>query len=879
MASQLLDSGVAEWEAILARECGGDSDLRARVLAVCQGYSEADDFLGAPVVSPLLFWDDPFLGRRIGAWKILRLLGEGGMGRVYLVERADGVFTQYAALKLSRDLAGPDAARQLQVERSILAMLEHPSIARAIDGGITPEGAQYLVMEYVDGGCPIDEFRPESPVRDKIQLFLRVVEAVAAAHRHRVAHRDLKPSNILVTPEGLPKVLDFGIAKQFRDDDGQEGSADDRTKTSLAALTPAYGSPEQLLGEPTTLLSDIYSLGAVLYKILTGHSPHDLAGLNIIQSARVVNGEDAAAPSTHSRDVDADVDAIVRKALERNPARRYASAIELASDLRRYLDGSPVHARRVTFWYRATAHLQRHRTMTAVVAGGLLFLAAAGAKSIQELQSERRRLDQLRTTAPRVIADYQSQMSKMSGSTRIRAMIVENGVKYLDSIYADAATDPDLRRRVASAYGSLSGSLPDANAARQSLHRSMSLWREAEQETLTDADRLEMARAARRLGGSQIGEGKLTEAGGTLSEGLRILDSLSTTSDPKAARFERVMLLFEKSRLGAWAGDGKQAIENARQAVAEHEKLGSYPLDRRGLASTRMQLADAADTYGGADPGLLQEALTQTRLAVRSVRDVGPCIELHCREARAAVLTRAPIILIHQGLYQEGLSLRDGVDLAEAILLEDPGNRSAEASLRFGLHSLGWLLREAGKLEEALTVRQRLLEVSVQSIRDDRPEERLKEALACGEVARILMDLNRLREARGYLDREAEILAHPPAENVYWFMRQTDVHHDLGKLLDRMGQAEGARKEFAKATAAATQFLDKAGSARAKAILAESQYLQGKSLLPVDKTAGCELLRQSLGGYKELTQSAGKVSNEWAVDIADANKMFKGCPI
>jgi hypothetical protein len=179
LASHLLDSPAAERDALLAQKCGEDAELRARVLEVCRNYSETDDFFGAPLISPLVAApEDSLAGQRIGPWKILRLLGEGGMGRVCLVERADGVFTQLAALKVIRENSGPAAIRRFHTERRILAMLEHPSIARAIDGGTTASGAPFLVMEYVQGGQPIDEFCKHSPVKDRVRLFLHVVEAV-----------------------------------------------------------------------------------------------------------------------------------------------------------------------------------------------------------------------------------------------------------------------------------------------------------------------------------------------------------------------------------------------------------------------------------------------------------------------------------------------------------------------------------------------------------------------------------------------------------------------------------------------------------------------------------------------------------------------------
>jgi serine/threonine protein kinase len=875
LSSTLLDSPKPEWNSILDRECGADHELRAEVLRVCTNYSETDEFFGMPVDAPLLR-EDSLVGQRIGAWKVLRILGEGGMGRVYLVERADGVFTQLAALKVIRENTAPASIQRFRAERRILAMLEHPSIARAIDGGETSTGAPYLVMEYVEGGQPIDEFCQQSPVREKIRLFLQVVEAVEAAHKQQAAHRDLKPANILVTSSGLPKVLDFGIAKIFLEDP----QSPDLTNAAHAAMTPTYASPEQLLREPTSLLSDIYSLGAVLYKMLTGRTPHDLSGLNLVQAVRKVTESDPAPPSLHTDGLSSELDAIVMMAMERRPSHRYGSAAEFAEDLRRYLEGVPVKARETTLVNQARRLFRRHRR--ASIAASILLLSALGVGAIATIswRAQIQRLQQLRKTAPPMIAEYQSQLAKLSGHSALLDRLASDEKKYLDGILADATRDPDLRRLVASAYGSLaSHQLTDQFAAEDSLRKSISQWRKVLEDRGTSLDRLKLAGTLRRLGWSQINMGKLTEAGASLNEGMRLVDSLSGTSSEEAGRQERVSLYFELSRLGVWSGDMRRGVEQARKAVVELEKLPVKPFDGRGIAMARIQLADAAMAAGPGNRELFDEALQEARLAVQLVRQAPACPEVSCREVRAAVLSRAPSILIHHGLIEEALSLRDGVDLAEAILDEDPGNASARSSLRFGLYYLGWGLSRAGRLEECLRVRRRMLEISTVSGRDPGPpQDRLNEAIACGEVGRVLRDLNRLGEAKGYFERAAEILARPPTEDVGWIVRQTDVYRDLGLLHEKRGVPEAARTEFARASAAAAAYLAKTGSARAKAIEADAHYQQGRCLMAVDKAAGCGLLRRSLDRYGELIAGGSPVEQDWELNISDATEKIRACP-
>lgn len=572
LSSRLLDSPKQEWNSILDRECGTDSELRARVLKICDNYSESDEIFGKAIASPFAL-EDSFIGQRIGAWKVLSLLGEGGMGRVYLVERADGVFTQLAALKVMREHSDPAALQRFQKERSILAMVEHPSIARAIDGGATDSGAPYFVMEYVEGGQRIDEFRPESPVKDKIRLFLQVVGAVEAAHLHQIAHRDLKPANILVSPAGLPKVLDFGIAKRFILD---EALASHQTLFAHTALTPTYASPEQLLHEPSSLLSDIYSLGAVLYKILTGKPAHDLTGLNLLQAVRLVTESQPAQPSAHCKQVDADLDAIVMKAMERSPSMRYATATGFADDLCRYLIGAPIKASKRTLANRILRLANRRRLVTSAAVVCLLLVLGAGARSFLLWRADSQRLEYLRKTAPPTISEYQSQLAQLADNPLRLDRIAIGKKRYLDGISEDASKDPELRRLLASAYGSLANyPLLDKFAIEDSLIKSMLHWREVEKGESTSAGRLEMARIWRRLGGSRIDMGKLSEAGRWLDNGMRLLDSLEATPDEESGAHERVIMHLEFSRLCAKVGDGPGAIENAKKALAEQEKLSA----------------------------------------------------------------------------------------------------------------------------------------------------------------------------------------------------------------------------------------------------------------------------------------------------------------
>ena len=298
-------------------------------------------------------------GSRCGAYRLMRLLGRGGMGSVYLAERADGELHHSVAIKLLRFGADEFSFHDRFLrERQILASLNHPGIAKLLDVGRTNDGQPYLVMEYIDGK-PIDVYAERVDLREKITLFLQVCEAVSYAHRNLIVHRDLKPSNILVDASGRPKLLDFGIAKILN-------AAQDQTQTRDRLLTPEYASPEQFRGDAQTAASDVYSLGAVLYKLLTGRSPHALSSQADVESA--ICRTEPERVSRVNPAVPKDLDFVLGKALRKEPDERYASADAFADELRAFLEWRPIRARSGDMWYRSRKFVRRYRLLVAAVA-------------------------------------------------------------------------------------------------------------------------------------------------------------------------------------------------------------------------------------------------------------------------------------------------------------------------------------------------------------------------------------------------------------------------------------------------------------------------------------------------------------------------------
>jgi serine/threonine protein kinase/tetratricopeptide (TPR) repeat protein len=390
-----------ERAAFLAKACSGDEDLQREVEALLAAGEEAGSFLEDGPVLGVSAEEDVLLGTEIGPWRLVELLGRGGMGSVYRARRDDREYAQEVAIKVVRaDLSRTDVERRFRAERRILASLDHPNIARLFDGGTTPDGRLYFVMELVDG-LPITRYCDENrlTIDRRVALFREVCSAVQAAHRNLVVHRDLKPSNILVTGAGAPKLLDFGIAKLLT----PEPDDLEMTGTAVRAMTPECASPEQVRGEPITTASDVYSLGVLLYQLLTGRRPHEAQERSRREIERAICETEPERPSSAvsgitrdktradpeevlasrgcgsrelRRSLVGDLDRIVLMALRKEPERRYASVEQLSEDLRRHLEGLPVLARGDSTAYRASKFLRRHRA--GVAAATLVLVSLVG---------------------------------------------------------------------------------------------------------------------------------------------------------------------------------------------------------------------------------------------------------------------------------------------------------------------------------------------------------------------------------------------------------------------------------------------------------------------------------------------------------------------
>jgi serine/threonine protein kinase len=433
----LFDEAVelppAEQAAFLDELGAGDEGLRGEVASLLRASAASGEFLETPALSHVA--ENPFREderSRIGPYAVLRELGHGGMGTVYLAARRDQGFEKTVAVKLVRRGMDTDfVLERFSNERRILADLDHPNIARILDGGSTEDGLPYFVMEYIPGRHLLDEASERGlSVRERLLLFQKVCGAVAYAHRHLVVHRDIKPSNILVTPDGEPKLLDFGLARVLQPDlsDG-EG---DRTATALRFLTPDYASPEQVRGERIATSSDIYSLGVVLYELLVGKRPYRTTGAGVAEIARAVCEQEPPRPGAVVPALRGDCDNIVMTALRKEPERRYASVEAFSDDIGRHLDGRPIHARKDTFGYRAGKFIARHKAGVA---------ATVGRRACSSGPSRPR---SARPASHRAARDRRGALQRRAASSRTRSS---------SSSTTRSRTSPGRRRRAGSSSG------------------------------------------------------------------------------------------------------------------------------------------------------------------------------------------------------------------------------------------------------------------------------------------------------------------------------------------------------------------------------------------------------------------------------------------
>ncbi len=747
--------------AVIETRCGGDGDLRREVERLVRAHDE-ERAANAQARRTNQ-------GRRFGPWRTVRLLGRGGMGEVWLAHRADGEHDQEAALKILLPyLAGPDSLKRFRLERQLLARLEHPNIARLLDGGMSPQGEPYLVMEYVEG-IRLDRYCQERnlPVRARLELMIKVCAAVGSAHQYLVVHRDLKPGNILVTKEGEPKLLDFGIAKVL---DGE--ATLEHTATANVFLTPIYASPEVLRGDSAMVASDVYSLGVVLYELLRGHRPFD-AKLGPAGLMQAVIETDPPSPVE-----DRDLSSISLKALARHPAERYSSAAQFAEDMRRYLDGLPVAAIARSPLYVADKFVRRNRVAVGAAAILLLSLAAGLAGTLWQARVARRerahaeeRFNDARKLANYLLFDLYDSVSKVKGTLPMQADMARRALQYLDGMAASKSDDPSLRLELARGYLKLGSVFISQGMGDRLGNTAQAIATErkalAIAEPLVAAQRNNLA-AARTLASIQQQLGIALQICGQFAEAFTWLRRSAEAFNGIAAAHPDDVVSLQDAGQG-WYTLGRQLGETGgyitfnaeaplsylRKAVAALES--ALRIDPRHSAAIK-QLATTWDSIGRIESTPNPSQGSQDYTSALKLLAQLPETEQQgsdVRQLRALLLVQVGWDQAQLNDFNAGLSsIEQGLPVLDELSASDPDNVGAAFRRATAYRSLGLVHGYAGHKAEALASLQKTVEILDWVVQRDATNTVYSglRAEMQGRVANLLVAAHRDAEAVPYAE-------------------------------------------------------------------------------------------------------------------------------
>jgi serine/threonine protein kinase/tetratricopeptide (TPR) repeat protein len=758
---EVLEIPPGERSPFLERTCAGDEELRHEVDSLLESHGGAGTFLdnSDPFFSKEdLTENDSFLqsGTTIDHYRIVREIGRGGMGAVYLAERADAEYEKQVAIKLiKRGMDTDSVLRHFRNERQILASFDHPNIARLFDGGTTGGGLSYFVMEYVEG-VPIDEYcnKHALSIGERLKLFREVCAAVSYAHRHLVIHRDIKRTNILVTAEGIPKLLDFGIAKILQQGDGAQPLA---TMTGLRLMTPEYASPEQIRGEAVTTASDVYSLGIILYELLTGSSPYRFTSRAPRDVERAITEQEPTRPSTavlesnrnsaiaNRKSLRGDLDNIVLMALRKEPERRYASVEQFSEDIRRHLEARPVLARKDTIGYRAAKFVRRNKAV--VAAASLLFVSLLGGiitttweahrARVQEAAARRqetlakaekaraeRRFADVRQLAHSLLFDYHDAIKDLPGATRVRERLVKDALANLDKLAAEVQGDSILQRELAAAYERVgdvrgeaygSANLGDRAGALDSYGKALRIREDLLASDPHDVqNRRALAAIHKKIGGAlqETNEAKLGLE--HLRKALTISSALAAeqATDPEiqmdlAVIYNAVgMALEDRSEM-------PEALENHHKGCAIWEKLvtaGSKNRKyRRGLSVSYENIGRVLALTGDVNVALETNAKAMTLRAALLNED--PTNADYRRILAVSYQNTGDYLALRKDNSGAVENFRKKLALDEQSYAADPANATIRYDLAYSCERLGELLADSGDYTAAASYDQRAIEL------------------------------------------------------------------------------------------------------------------------------------------------------------------------
>ena len=717
--AEAVELPLEESRAYLDRVCEGDEELRREVDMLLESDRKAHGHIGSAVgIAAASFavqmqreYSAAQIGQRIGPYEIVREIGRGGMGAVYQAVRIDDQYIRSVAIKfIAQGMDTPDALARFRTERQILATLQHPNIAGLLDGGTTADGRPYIVMEYIEGEPLLDYCRKRNlSVHDRLGLFCSLCSAVHHAHQMLVIHRDIKPANVLVTDGGIAKLLDFGIAKLLTPELVIGGA--DSTQTVMRRMTPQYASPEQIRGDSLTTATDVYSLGVLLYEMLTYHSPYRITGQTGAEVERVVCDSEPLRLSTAARQdarlrrqLSGDLENIMAMALRKEPQRRYSSVQQFADDIQRFMSGLPVSAREDTIFYLAGKLVRRNLLASAAFGMLALSIAAGWYATYRQVQRSEARFQEVRKLANVVLLEFHRKIQDLPGATPARELLVRTALEYLNKLSHDAADDASLQWELSQAYeqvGDVQGdpegpNLGQFGEALQSYSKALSLVaplaeKRRDYESLSCTAWLHF-----KCGDLELRTKGVNEAIASYHRGLNAAKAAKVLDDHGADDLlvnAYIRLANAKSRLGSSTEALKDAhlAAQAADVAAPHGKSGNA-----NLAKTRLLIGNLLWLQGD-----LQGAWSRYQEAVNWLEPMAdanpenPLILEELEEAyrRCGDLQGNPSYFHFGDVEKAGFYHKKALHLAEQLAARDPKNAMARASLSVALRRMGSVQR------------------------------------------------------------------------------------------------------------------------------------------------------------------------------------------
>jgi len=715
IVAECLERPAADRPGYIAEACAGNAAITAEVQSLIASVSEAGEFLETPMVEHAQP-EDLQARQQIGSYQVLELIGRGGMGSVYRAARSSDFRKEVAIKVVKRGMDTEFILERFRQERQILAALDHPNIARLLDGGATVDGRPYIVMELITGR-PITEYAAAHglAIEKRLRLFQTVCSAVQHAHQNLIVHRDLKAGNILVTPDGSPKLLDFGIAKLLASDS-------ERTSAVVRLLTPECASPEQVRGEPLNTLTDIYSLGVLLYELLTEAKPYQFSSADPAEIQRVICEQEPARPGA-IRPLAAELDNIVLKAMHKDPSHRYVSAAQISEDIDRFLSGKPVIARRDTARYRASKFVKRHVAATLAAAVVVVSLAAGLGVALWEahlarIQRERadRRFSDVRHMANSLLFDIHDAIKDLPGATPARKLIVDRALQYLDKLAQEQGRDPGLEEDLAAAYikvadvqgGANYANLGDSAGALANYQKALHIRRELAAANPSDvAVRRHLAEVYNRIARQQLWFGDIAEATNAVHQALDIYQAI--VDSPGHTPEDRLHLSADYEFVGdLQSGDGPSgSLDDDHRALEYHRKAlaisSGKPEDNSALAR---HVRAVTTSKIATDLTRLGERAEALRLFAESLA----VFESLASSGNTLAQSHVPVLQgrIGDNLMMSGdpgaalVHYRNELEAWRSQLARDPQNAILRAGVAAALGSVGFALARSGHLAEGI---------------------------------------------------------------------------------------------------------------------------------------------------------------------------------